>query len=118
MRNRIQFVFLLCCLGMALASSPALAAENALGLDDSTHYDIYIAAYGDAITVLRDVDIVAVKQIANETFLLVRTDTFNAKRSEGLVAFSSIRAILPANRGSLRLLQPEPETQRMKYFTP
>src|SRR5438105_162421 len=117
MRIKIFFLLLLICFPLAIGST-VMAAENQLGLDDSIHYDIYIAGYGDVLTVLKDVDIVAVKQFYNETFVLVRTDTFNAKRSEGLISFTSIRAILPANRGSLQILQPESTVTKMKYFTP
>ena len=106
MQNKpIQLTFFLFfCL---IAARPLFAAENVLGLEDTNHYDIYISGYGGSVSVLKDVDIIAVKHLYDRNFLLIRTDTFNAKKSEGLIAFDSIQAILPTNRSSpLQNVQP------------
>ena len=107
-------------IGLGLAAvSPVKGAVNPLGLDDQNHYDIYIAGYGDVLSVIRSVDILAVKEFAGQTFMLIRTDTFNAKRSEGLISFASVRAILPSGRGSLDVIGTDlTATPRMKYYTP
>ena len=118
MRNKIIVCLFFLWLGFA-GGSAALAAENSLGLDDQNHYDIYLSGYGDSLTVIRNVDILSLKEFGGQTFLLIRTDTFNAKRSEGLLNFASIRAVLPAGRANLDVVSAEISTSpKMKYYTP
>ena len=95
--KRLWFlIFFVLCLGTV---APVFAGENALGLDDSNHYDIYISSYsGGGLSVLKDVEIIAVKNILDRKFLLIRTDFFNSKKTEGLVGFDNIHAILPTDR--------------------
>lgn len=119
MRNKLICCLFLVFAGWTASGTIVSAAENPLGLDDQNHYDIYIAGYGDALTVLKSVDILAVKEISGVSFLVVRTDTFNAKRSEGLIAFFSIRAILPSLRATLDVISADINaTSKMKFYTP
>jgi hypothetical protein len=70
---------------------------NALGLDDRTYFDIYIGGYNDEGSIIRNVKISGLKEIAGENFLIIQTQFLDAKRYEGLVAFRHIRAILPTS---------------------
>lgn len=70
---------------------------NALGLDDRTYFDIYIGGYNDEGSIIRNVKISGLKEIAGESFLIIQTQFLDAKRYEGLVAFRHIRAIIPTN---------------------
>lgn len=85
--------------GVSIGSVCSAQSEsyNALGLDDRTYFDIYIGGYDDAGSVIRNVKISGLKEIAGETFLIIQTQFLDAKRYEGLIAFHQVRAILPTN---------------------
>ena len=75
----------------------AAQGENVLGLDSRQYYDIYIGSYNDSLSVIRNVEIVGFNEVKNLTFLVIRTDNFEGKRSEGLIMLNYIRAILPSH---------------------
>ena len=83
---------------LVLMSTPVLAGENVLGLDDSNVYDIYVADDTGSFTLIKNVDIVGVKDLFGKKFLVIQTDGFNPKASQGLIMFDYIRAILPAHK--------------------
>jgi len=84
-------------LGLAV---PAFA-ENPLGLQDNHDYDIYVGYPGGEQIVIQTVRIMGVKEIYDEVFLVVRSDSFDAARSEGLVKYDRILAVLPSHRGTV-----------------
>jgi len=86
---------------MTGAGRTGAESVNALGLDDRTYFDIYFGGDDDSVTVIRNVKIADLKEIAGETFLVIQTQFLDAKRSEGLVAFRHVRAILPANSAAV-----------------
>jgi hypothetical protein len=77
--------------------TPAASKENILGLDDRTKYDIYLGNE-NGFGIIKSVEIADVRELFNKTFLVIRTDTFDSRASEGLIALEAIQAILPAHR--------------------
>jgi len=92
---RKLFLTIFFCL---VAAASLWAAENPLGLDDAVRYDIYLNNYQGGTLVLKSLDIVVLKEIHGRQFLVIRTDNFAPGKSEGLIAFDSVLAILPALR--------------------
>ncbi|MCK5581055.1 MAG: hypothetical protein KAJ18_07250 [Candidatus Omnitrophica bacterium] len=74
------------------------AEENALGLSKQNDYNIYITGEDGSLSVIRGVEVVGFRTIEDVKFLVVRTDTFDAKRTEGLILFDYIRVILPSHK--------------------
>jgi len=87
---------LVLCLG---PFSFAQCEESVLGLNAKTQYDIYIGGAEEGLSLIRAVMIEDLREIRGVAFLVIRTDTFDAKRSEGLIAFHHIRAIIPSHKG-------------------
>ena len=115
MRKLSLWVVLFFILAMA---KPLFAALNAIGLDDVNHFDVYISGYSGSSFLLKSVDIIGIREVQGRRFMVVRTDSFNAKSSEGLIAFESILAILPTDRsGPLQNLQLQP-MQILPYTAP
>lgn len=73
-------------------------AENVLGLDAKGSYDIYVGYEDNSLSVIKNVTIVGLRDIKGVNFLVIQTDTFDSKRSEGLIQFSFVRAVLPSYR--------------------
>lgn len=81
-----------------MSASKALAANNVLGLDDNERFDIFIGTADNNFWVIKDVRVIDFRDIKNVLFLVIQSDTFNAKASEGLILLSSIQAIIPTNK--------------------
>ncbi len=79
------------------ASSPRVMAGDisAVGLSASDSYDIYYYA-GDAVAIIRDVEVVGIQQINNIDFLVVRAGEFKLKNLPGFIRFDSVQSILPS----------------------
>jgi hypothetical protein len=92
-----------CVLSVAIAAGLVLwfftglaaAKENLLGLDDKIRYDIYLDSHDD-LGVIKNIEIVDVRELFNKTFLVIHTDTFSVRTSQGLVALDAVKAILPS----------------------
>lgn len=95
--------FLMSLLLSVCLISIASSAQNVLGLDTGTAYDIYIGSGSDDLSVIKDVVITDLRNIGGVVFLVIQTDSFEGKRSEGLVLLNNIRAVLPSSR--MRTLQ-------------
>ena len=98
LKKKILWIFLGGMVLSVFMITPVLAGENVLGLDDSNTYDIYMADYTGSFTVIKNVDIVGVKDLFGKKFLAIQTESFNPKASEGLIMLDYIRAILPAHK--------------------
>jgi hypothetical protein len=95
-RLRTLCAFVIICGTM---TSPVIADENILGLEDHINYDIHIGGYHfGASQVVQNVEIIGLRDIAGLTFLVIQSDRFLGKRSQGLILFQNIQAILPAHR--------------------
>ena len=101
MKNNLRMVGILIAMTILVVTAGIGRSRaepyNALGLDDRTYFDIYIGGYNDEGSIIRNVKISGLKEIAGESFLIIQTQFLDAKRYEGLVAFRHIRAILPTN---------------------
>ena len=101
MKNNLRMVGILIAMTILVMTAgigrSMAESYNALGLDDRTYFDIYIGGYNDEGSIIRNVKISGLKEIAGESFLIIQTQFLDAKRYEGLVAFRHIRAILPTN---------------------
>ncbi len=87
-------------LGLMILSlnSQLKADENVLGLDSKALYDIYIGANDAGVWAIKNVEIIGFRQINEVEFLVIRVDYFDAKRSEGLIRYDYVRAVLPSNK--------------------
>ncbi|MCR4336187.1 MAG: hypothetical protein NUV91_00050 [Candidatus Omnitrophica bacterium] len=74
------------------------AEPNILGLNPDTNYDIYVSGVNGGTTVIQDVDIVGFRDVKGIAFLVVHTDSFEGKRSEGLVRLDYVQAVIPTHK--------------------
>jgi len=81
---------------LIFAGGPAGAMENELGLDSKLNYDVYIGSKDNSGTVIKGVQIVELRQVRDKYFLIVQTDDFAGKKSEGLIALDYVQAVLPS----------------------
>ena len=72
-----------------------MADENVLGLQTNGSYDVYIGGSDQDLPAVRNVHIVALREIKGLTFLIIQTDSFAGKRSKGLILLNYAIAILP-----------------------
>lgn len=84
-----------------IALVPAVSAQNSLGFQDNLDYDVYIGNPGGETIVIQSVQIIGIRDIADERFLVIRSDKFDAARSEGVVRYSSVLAVLPSYRTTI-----------------
>ena len=87
----------------------AQAEENMFGLDARGNVDIYLQSY-DELVVIRNVEIIDFREVHDKIFLVIQTDHFEGKRSEGLILYDYVRAILPSHRTTLM-----PGTKKIIY---
>jgi len=73
-------------------------AQNPLGLPENLDYDVYVSNPGGEPLIIQTVQIVAVRKVYDELFLVVHLDKFDAAHSEGVVKYGDILAVLPSHR--------------------
>lgn len=104
-------VLLMIAVALSAMTVPVSAGENVLGLSDTNQtYDLYLQGSDGGASVIKNVEIVDIKTIQNLVFLVINTDTFASRRSQGLIRFDYVQAILPSYR-SVQF----PGTSQIKY---
>ncbi len=96
-----KYVLVLILAGILIltcGASTSFAREIFLGLDSNTYYDIYIGGPNENTSVIKNVQIVDIREHEDITFLIIRAASFGGKGSEGLVVLENIKAILPSHK--------------------
>ncbi len=94
-------VLLMISVALSVMTVSVSAGENVLGLSDTNQtYDLYLQGSDGGASVIKNVEIVDIKTIQNLVFLVINTDTFASKRSQGLIRFDYVQAILPSYRSA------------------
>ena len=68
---------------------------EALGLNTTFSYDIYIGSEEKAAIVIRDVNLLRIAEIDKTSFLVIEIAGFNLKQYEGFIRLDKVLAILP-----------------------
>jgi hypothetical protein len=63
--------------------------------DDRVAYDIYFSTGSNSSTVIKNVTILRLEEIAGKTYLVIRDQGFKLKIEEGFVLLDAVVAILP-----------------------
>lgn len=93
-----------------LAARPAAAQNNPLGLREQGRYDLYFSG-NQSLNLIRNVEIVDVRKIEGRLFIAIEADAFASKRSEALIAFDAVQAVIPTQMG-LRVEAAPPSNYR------
>ncbi len=93
--KKIFFVLFLGGLAFFVMGKNINAASNIIGVDTNANYDIYFSTGENGRSVLKNLKILRLQDIAGKTFLVVRSADFKLKEADGFIALNGISAILP-----------------------
>ena len=76
-----------------LTKSAAGAAYNYF--NDRLSYDVYFYNGDTNVSVIKDVNIVRIDDVAGKTFLVIKAAEFSLKDAEGFISYDDVIAVLP-----------------------
>lgn len=98
------FVSLSCAI---LVSAPEIteASQKFSLFDRRATYDIYFGNSEDYTTVIRDVEIIRIEEIAGRSFMVIKSHGFRLQDVEGFILLDAVTAILPNSEFNVQTTQ-------------
>ena len=101
------FIASVCCGITASTVKIAEATEKFSLFDRRVTYDIYFGNSEDYTTVIRDVEIMRVEEIAGRSFLVIKSHGFRLQDVDGFILLDAVTAILPNSEFNVQTMQKE-----------
>ncbi|OGX21074.1 MAG: hypothetical protein A2Y04_04880 [Omnitrophica WOR_2 bacterium GWC2_45_7] len=101
------FIASVCCGITASTVKITEAAEKFSLFDRRVTYDIYFGNSEDYTTVIRDVEIMRVEEIAGRSFLVIKSHGFRLQDVDGFILLDAVTAILPNSEFNVQTMQKE-----------